>query len=116
MLVDELAAARAAVDGDPVGWQHLERAHVLSQPWAWDHVRVHGAMLGRAWRARDRVEARGQLFRLVVAGPGSLVKRYPIGNTGRARVSATAPMPIIDDDIRAALVAAGQPVGNLPPA
>ena len=25
-------------------WTLLEDAHVLSQPWAWLHVRVHGAM------------------------------------------------------------------------
>ncbi len=69
-------------------------------------------MLRRAWHERDRIEMRGQLLRLVVAGPGSLVNRYPIGNNGRARVSATAPMPIGDDDVRAALVAAGQPAGD----
>lgn len=112
MLADELSAARLAPGGDTDAWRRLERAHVLSQPWAWDHVRVHGAMLRRAWNERDRIEVRGQLFRLVVAGPGSLTNRYPIGNSGRARVSATAPMPIGDDDLRVALVAAGQRVGD----
>jgi hypothetical protein len=29
-----------------------------------------------------------------VAGPGSLSGRYPTGNTGRAHVPATQPMPI----------------------
>jgi hypothetical protein len=111
-LADELAAARHAFDSGGNGWRHLERAHVLSQPWALDHVRVHAAMLRRAWHERDGIELRGQLLRLVVAGPGSLVNRYPVGNNGRARVSATAPMPIGDDDVRAALIAAGQPVGD----
>jgi len=32
-----------------------------------------------------------------VAGPGSLSGRYPTGNTGRARVPATQPMPIRSD-------------------
>ena len=111
-LAAELAAARQALDGNGEGWRHLERAHVLSQPWAWDHVRVHAAMLRRAWHERDRVEVRGQVLRLVVAGPGSLVNRYPIGNSGRARVSATLPMPIGDDDVRAALVEAGEPIAD----
>ncbi|HEV3401169.1 MAG TPA: DUF3703 domain-containing protein [Acidimicrobiales bacterium] len=40
---------------------------------------------------------RGQVLRLVLAGPGSLTGRYPLGNTGGANVSAFAPMPIPDD-------------------
>ena len=32
-----------------------------------------------------------------MAGPGSATGRYPLGNTGRANVSATKPMPIPDD-------------------
>ena len=43
---------------------------------------------------RDVREVRGQLSRIAVAGPGSLSGRYPTGNTGRARVRATQPMPI----------------------
>jgi hypothetical protein len=30
----------------------------------------------------------------MVAGPGSITRRYPLGNTGRARVPATQPMAI----------------------
>ena len=111
-LADELSAARHSFGNGGDGWRHLERAHVLSQPWAWDHIRARTHMLRRGWHERDRVEVRGQLLRLVVAGPGSLISRYPIGNTGRARVSATLPMPITDDDLRAALGAAGQPVDD----
>jgi len=44
-LDDELAAARHAFGSGHDGWRYLERAHVLSQPWAFDHVRVHAAML-----------------------------------------------------------------------
>ncbi len=75
-------------------WALLEEAHILSQPAAWPHVRVHAAMLGLAWRRHDRAELRGQLLRLVVAGPGSVSGRYPVGNTGRANVPATQPMPV----------------------
>jgi hypothetical protein len=75
-------------------WALLEDAHVLSQPWAWVHVRVHGSMFVAAMMQRDVREVRGQLSRIAVAGPGSLSGRYPTGNTGRARVPATQPMPI----------------------
>ncbi len=54
-LANELAAARQAFGRGHDGWRHLERAHVLSQPWAFDHVRVHAAMLRRGWHERDRV-------------------------------------------------------------
>ncbi len=78
-------------------WVLLEDAHVLSQPWAWLHVRVHGSMFVAAVVQRDVREVRGQLSRIAVAGPGSLSGRYPTGNTGRARVPATQPMPIRSD-------------------
>jgi hypothetical protein len=106
---DERAAARLEFGSNGDGWRHLERAHVLSQPWALDHVSVHATMIRRAWHERDRTEIRGQLIRLLVAGPGSLLNRYPVGNTGRARIPATAPMPITDNDIVDMLVAARQP-------
>jgi Protein of unknown function (DUF3703) len=96
---DELAAAHTSKsEGDAPGeWAHLERAHILSQPMAIPHVRTHIAMLRVAVRRRDRHEIAGQLLRVVVAGPGSLTGRYPVGNTGGANVSATLVMPIPDD-------------------
>jgi hypothetical protein len=98
-LSADLAAAREARrSGDaPRAWALLEDSHVLSQPWAVWHVRVHGAMLATGVHLRDVREVWGQLVRLVVAGPGSLTGRYPVGNTGRARVPATQPMPIRED-------------------
>ena len=95
----ERAAARAArTRGDQVAeWRHLERAHILSQPKALLHVRTHFAMLAAGIRRHDRREIVGQLLRLVVAGPGSLTGRYPVGNTGGADVNALSPMPIPDD-------------------
>jgi hypothetical protein len=92
------AAGAARRRGDPAGeWNHLERAHILSQPMVVPHLRTHVAMLGAGLRRHDRREVIGQLLRLVVAGPGSLTGRYPVGNTGGADVSALAPMPIPDD-------------------
>ena len=96
---DERDAATAARRrGDPsTEWKHLERAHILSQPMVVPHLRTHVAMLGAGLRRHDRREVVGQLLRLVVAGPGSLTGRYPVGNTGGAAVSALAPMPIPED-------------------
>jgi hypothetical protein len=98
-LHDDLDRAARAVKGRRAddAWLLLEEAHVLSQPWAVAHVRVHWRMLTLAVRTRDRDEVAGQVIRLIVAGPGSLVGRYPVGNTGRAGVGLTDPMPMPPD-------------------
>lgn len=94
--VDQARAARAAgAPGDE--WRYLERAHILSQPLVVPHVRTHVAMLGAGLRRHDRREVMGQLARLVLAGPGSLSGRYPVGNSGSANVSAFVPMPVLED-------------------
>ena len=72
-------------------------AHILSQPMAGPHVRTHVAMFAAALRRHDRHELVGQLFRIIVAAPGSITGKYPVGNTGGADVSAFAPMAIPDD-------------------
>ena len=92
----ELVAACTAAD-TAAFWRAAERAHILSQPWPWPHTYAHAAMLRRALKERDRVEALGQLVRLLIAGPGSALGRYPAGNTGRARVKLTQPMPMPGD-------------------
>lgn len=98
LRADLRAARTARRSGDwQRCWDLLEDAHVVSQPWARWHVRVHGSMLAAGVGARDGHEVWGQLVRLVVAGPGSVTGRYPVGNTGRARVPATQPMPIRDE-------------------
>jgi Protein of unknown function (DUF3703) len=96
---DERAQAEAArARSDAAGeWAHLERAHILSQPMAGPHVRTHVSMLGAAVRRRDGREIVGQMFRVLVAAPGSWTGRYPTGNTGGADVSAFRPMPVPDD-------------------
>ena len=95
----ELDAARTARSTGNIRaeWTHLERAHILSQPMPGAHVRTHIAMLTAALRRRDRHELVGQLFRTIVAAPGSMTGKYPVGNTGGADVSAFASMPIPDD-------------------
>ncbi|KHJ71035.1 DUF3703 domain-containing protein [Rhodococcus sp. Chr-9] len=92
----EMVAAKVAVAPD-ARWAHLERAHIASQPDPWLHTCNHVAMLALALRQRDRREALGQVLRIIVAAPGSLTGRYPEGNTGRATVGLTTPMPIPPD-------------------
>lgn len=77
-------------------FHHLERAHILSQRHTAEHVHVHwlmlrlGATVG-AWR-----EVIGQSTRILAAALFSRIW-VPIGNTGRAHVSAIKPMPVPDD-------------------
>lgn len=102
-------ARKAKTDGDEARERHhLGRAHILSQPFAIAHIRTHLAMLGFGVRTRDVREIIGQLVRLLLAGPGSAMRRYPLGNTGGANVSAFEPMDI-PDDLRAILTNSTRP-------
>lgn len=76
---------------------HLERAHILGQRWYAAHVISHYHMLRVAMIESDWREARGQIIRLIGAGPFHLVGWLPVGNTGGADVSPTLPMPIPPD-------------------
>lgn len=94
----ELSAASAgAARGDAeAALRHLERAHILSQRHTWQHVRVHWLMLKLGASGRDWREVLGQLSRIAAAAVFSRIW-VPIGNTGRANVSAMKPMPVPDD-------------------
>lgn len=89
-------AARGRGD-TAAAWAALEHVHILSQPAFGAHLRSHVAMLGFAMAQRDGRELAGQLMRLALVPLASLTGRLPIGNTGRARVSAFAPMPVPAD-------------------
>ena len=89
-------AARQAGDA-PSAWQALERAHIVSQPFFRLHLASHGHMLGFAIAVGDFGEAAGQIFRLALVPLGALTGRLPVGNTGRARISAFRPMPVPPD-------------------
>ena len=108
----ELHDARKARNTDDADgeWRHLERAHIVSQPAAWLHTRSHVQMIRDAVRHRDARELAGQMFRLAVAAPASMAGRYPVGNSGGARVRATKPVPIPED--LQALLAPYQKVGS----
>ena len=77
--------------------QALAQAHILGQRDLARHARVHGWMLRVALARRDTREAAGQVLRLLLVPLGHLTGRLPIGNTGRANVSAFEPMPIPPD-------------------
>ncbi|OHB28525.1 MAG: hypothetical protein A2790_16085 [Phenylobacterium sp. RIFCSPHIGHO2_01_FULL_69_31] len=91
----EAAAARVAyARGDlDLAFHHLERAHVLGQPWAGAHSWAHWMMLRVGWRRRDWREVRGQVLRLAAGGLLSWMGRLPAGNTGGADVPPETPMP-----------------------
>jgi len=95
----ELAAAAAAErHGDHrQAFRHLERAHILSQGATIEHARVHGYMLGFALRHGLVREALGQIPRLLLAAPLSLVGLVPSGNSGGSNLSGLRPMPVPED-------------------
>ncbi len=86
------AFARDANAPPATRWHWLEAAHVLGQTTLSLHWRSHSAMLRYALQLRDLREAGGQVLRLALVPLGHALARLPIGNTGRAQVSALAPM------------------------
>jgi hypothetical protein len=75
-------------------WTLLEEGHIISQPSATQHTQVHWRMFLLAIQEGSIREIWGQFARLLVAGPGSLLGQYPLGNTGRSNVSMFQPMAI----------------------
>lgn len=67
-------------------WRHLERAHILGQPWAVEHTHVHWLMLKFGISIKSWREIIGQIPRLLVGGVKSFVGKIPVGNTGGANV------------------------------
>jgi Protein of unknown function (DUF3703) len=94
----ELSAASRAIAGGDMerAFEHLGRAHIISQRHTWQHVYVHWLMLKLGASTGDRREVFGQLSRIFAA---TLFSRIwvPVGNTGRANVSAMRPMAMPDD-------------------
>ncbi|WP_342245531.1 DUF3703 domain-containing protein [Pseudomonas sp. OTU5201] len=74
----------------------LERAHILSQRLPLLHTRSHWLMLKAGWQQGDYREVIGQALRMPAALVFSRIW-VPLGNTGRARVSAFKPMPMSEE-------------------
>ena len=97
-LTQAFAEGRQALECNDLGaaYAWLERAHILSQRMPLRHAESHWLMLRAGWQARDWREVAGQLPRILVALLFSRIWA-PLGNTGRARVSAFQPMPLSDE-------------------
>lgn len=78
-------------------WHHLERAHILGQPWAIEHSEVHWMMLRFGFKIKSWTEIRGQILRLIFGGVKSFVGKVPTGNTGGANVPPLLVMDLPDD-------------------
>lgn len=78
-------------------WRHLERAHILGQPYPYQHSEVHWLMLRFGFLIKDWKEIQGQILRLLVGGIKSFVGKVPVGNTGGANVPPLLPMEISED-------------------
>jgi hypothetical protein len=78
-------------------WQHLERAHILAQPYAAAHTAVHLKMLYFGIKLKNGKEILGQIPRLLFGGVKSFVGKIPVGNTGGANVPPLLTMQIPED-------------------
>ena len=97
-LIQAFAEGRRALERNNLGaaYAWLERAHILSQRMPLRHAESHWLMLRAGWQARDWREVVGQLPRILAALLFSRIW-VPLGNSGRARVSAFQPMPLSDE-------------------
>ncbi len=75
-------------------WDCLSAAHIAGQTRIRLHWRTHVAMFSQALAECDWGEAFGQMLRLLLVPMGHALNRLPMGNTGRSRISAFAPMPV----------------------
>lgn len=98
-LETELLQAEMAHLSESYGLEmnHLERAHILSQPHALAHMKTHYLMLRCGKRRQDWREILGQICRLLAAVPASIFGLYPTGNPGSCRISAFEPVPFPKD-------------------
>jgi hypothetical protein len=80
-----------------LAWRHLERAHIIGQPWFVQHTHVHWMMLTFGIKIKNKKEILGQLPRLLVGGIKSFVGIIPTGNTGGANVPPLRKMESPED-------------------
>lgn len=96
---EELARAKTEFDKKNYqqSWRHLERAHILGQPYPVEHTAVHWNMLIFGINIKNWKEVFGQIPRLLAGGIKSFVGKIPTGNTGGADVPPLKPMEIPGD-------------------
>lgn len=95
----ELQNARTAFAQNNLqqSWRHLERAHILGQPYPYHHSLVHWKMLVFSIKTKNLSETIGQLPRLLFGGILSFFGKIPVGNSGGANVPALQPMEIPEE-------------------
>jgi hypothetical protein len=86
----EIAGKYFSMNDFRSSWYHLERAHILGQPYPYHHTLVHWKMLIFGIKIKDLREIIGQIPRLLVGGIGEI----PVGNTGGANVPPLKRMEI----------------------
>lgn len=88
--------AKSEIENDnyELAWKYLEEAHIFSQPDAGMHLYVHWEMFKLAKRERNISEMFGQIVRLLLAVPSSVLKIYPAGNSGRSNAGLFSSMPL----------------------
>ncbi len=97
--LNELAKAEASINRGHylISWRHLERAHILGQPYPLEHTTVHWKMFLLGLKLKNVKEVIGQIPRLLLGGVKSFVGHIPVGNTGGANVPPLQPMEIPAD-------------------
>ena len=93
----EIAGRYFKVNDFRSSWYHLERAHILGQPYPYHHTLVHWKMLLFGIKIKDVREIIGQIPRLLVGGVKSFVGEIPVGNTGGANVPPLKSMEIPEE-------------------
>lgn len=93
----ELAKQAESRSCSGLGFEHLERAHVLGQSSTREHVRVHWAMFIWGLRHKNWREVAGQCIRIVGAATKTAVGLVPHGNTGGSDVRPWQRIAIADD-------------------
>lgn len=95
----ELKIAKEAIkeNNSDRAWYYLSRAHILGQFYTIPHLKTHYWMFILSVKTFNIKEIKGQITRLILAAPGSLLNKAPSGNTGLSNVGIFKPMPIPDD-------------------
>lgn len=78
-------------------FNHLERIHIVSQPYAIEHTITHLRMLRFALQTFKPLEIIVQVLYSLLGGILSLIGFVPIGNTGGANAISKGAMEIPND-------------------
>lgn len=95
----ELIAYRTEIENRniKIAFSHLERIHILSQPFPLKHTLIHIRMLWFAIRYFNPVEIVVQFIYSLFSAKFSMFNIFPQGNTGGANAIKKGKMPIPHD-------------------